>query len=156
MSGRKLGQAASIDIAAMNRHFYQCLPLSMSIRLLELRAGSRGDAIKWYQHQTGLDERLRELASNGIAIKFAHSAASAFDRRLPFMTTQGLIAMCPLLMRPSDIVVVLFGGRTPYILRQMENHYRLVSDCYVYGLMDGEAVKMWQEGDLEVRDFELH
>jgi len=108
-----------------------------------------------YQHENDANRRLARVAPNGVAAEFALAAASAFDRRSAFSTTQGLTGMCPLLVMPSDIVVVLFGGRTPYILRKTADHYRLVSDCYVYGIMDGEAVRMWQDGNLDSRDFNL-
>lgn len=109
----------------------------------------------WCQCQNGANERLAKVAPDGVAAEFALAARSAFDRRSAFSTAHGLTGMCPLLVMPSDIVVVLFGGRTPYILRKTADHYRLVSDCYVYGIMDGEAVGMWQDGDLDPRDFEL-
>ena len=38
-------------------------------------------------------------------------------------------------------IVILLGGRTPYILRKDGGHYyRFVGECYVHGLMDGECL----------------
>lgn len=50
-------------------------------------------------------------------------------------------------MKDGDIVVVLFGGRFPFILRPtVGNSYRLVGYAYVLGIMDGEAVSDSQKG----------
>lgn len=38
-------------------------------------------------------------------------------------------------------IVILLGGRTPYVLRKDGKHgYRFVGECYVHGLMDGEGL----------------
>lgn len=47
----------------------------------------------------------------------------------------------------GDVVVVLFGGNTPYVLRGVGNqgHYKLIGECYVSGIMHGEALDMGLE-----------
>jgi hypothetical protein len=109
----------------------------------------------WCQYNGDARETLAKVGANGVAFEFIVAAAAAFNRRSAFSTAQGLVGMCPLLVKPSDMVVILFGGRTPYILRKTSDHYRLISDCYVYGIMDGEAIRMWQDGELDSQDFEL-
>ena len=109
----------------------------------------------WYQYRSEETDKLAKARANGVAREFAVAAGAAFDRRSAFRTSKGLVGICPLVAAPSDIVVILFGGRTPYILRKMADHYRLVCDCYLHGMMDGEAVRMWQEGVLDTQDFEL-
>ena len=63
-------------------------------------------------------------------------------------------------VKAGDEVVVLYGGKTPFVLRsagrtaetdetEAKIRHRLVSDAYVYGLMDGEAIKLQ---DCWVRD----
>jgi hypothetical protein len=109
----------------------------------------------WYQFHSDAYEKLEKIAAKGVADEWATAAGASFDRRSAFSTMQDLIGMCPLVVAPSDVVVILFGGRTPYILRRTGDHYRLVSDCYVHGMMDGEGIKMWQAGQLNLQDFEL-
>jgi hypothetical protein len=55
--------------------------------------------------------------------------------------------------RVGDIVCVLYGSDTPLVLRQVGNkgHCKLIGDCYVEGIMHGEALKM----KLEEREFRL-
>jgi hypothetical protein len=55
--------------------------------------------------------------------------------------------------RVGDIVCVLFGSAVPLVLRKVGNqgHYKLIGECYVAGIMHGEALDM----GLEEREFRL-
>lgn len=55
----------------------------------------------------------------------------------------------------QDTVAVVLGYRVPVILRKYGSAYHLVSDAYVDGFIDGEAIDRWQSGDLELRNFEI-
>jgi Heterokaryon incompatibility protein (HET) len=83
-------------------------------------------------------------------------------------TKQGYAANVPLRTRPSDLVYIVAGARAPFILRSgaqqggqdLEKHnlepamrekmYRLVGECYVHGIMNGEALPTlsWDDIDL--------
>lgn len=44
---------------------------------------------------------------------------------------------------PGDKICVLAGGKLPFILRPLEpntSRFKLVSECFVKGIMDGEAM----------------
>jgi hypothetical protein len=47
--------------------------------------------------------------------------------------------------------VLALGGSVLYILRPRGNEYEFIGECYVHGLMDGEAL---QGVNLEKGDFE--
>jgi len=67
-----------------------------------------------------------------------------------FITRAGRVGIGPRCMQPDDIVVVLRGGGTPFILRKKVNGYWLLGAAYVHGIMDGEAVQMHKaRGGLE-------
>jgi hypothetical protein len=38
----------------------------------------------------------------------------------------------------GDVIAVLLGGTVPFLLREDGHNYRLIGDCYVHGIMDGE------------------
>jgi len=61
-----------------------------------------------------------------------------------FFTTSGrnLFGLGPDGLQNGDAVAVLYGCSVPVILRPVENrmHYKLVGECYIHGLMDGQAV----------------
>jgi hypothetical protein len=62
------------------------------------------------------------------------------DSRL-FTTSSGQLGLGPANMKPDDIIVVLFGGNTPFLLRPLANgQWNLVGRCYVHGIMRGEAL----------------
>ena len=58
-----------------------------------------------------------------------------------FTTKKGTIGLGPRSMRPGDLVCILSGGRVPFIVRAEGSYFRLVGESYVYGLMEGQAVK---------------
>lgn len=44
-------------------------------------------------------------------------------------------------LQVDDLVCVFIGASTPFVVREMEDGYfRLVGECYIHGLMDGEAM----------------
>ncbi|KAF4982697.1 hypothetical protein FZEAL_1724 [Fusarium zealandicum] len=63
-------------------------------------------------------------------------------------TKTGLIGTATWDVKEGDLVCVLYGGQTPFVLSRDENcpgKYRYVGDCYVHGLMEGEALSMGLE-----------
>jgi hypothetical protein len=54
--------------------------------------------------------------------------------------------LCPSETMPGDLVCILYGGKAPFVLRKCQNHvwdddnYFLIGDCYVDGIMNGEAM----------------
>lgn len=57
------------------------------------------------------------------------------------ITKRGRLAWCSESCRVGDRVVVLGGGKVPFVLRRLEGgRYQLLGDAYVHCIMDGEAV----------------
>ena len=57
--------------------------------------------------------------------------------RLLFTSENGYMGLAPPSTRAGDLVCVLLGGRTPYILRpDGKGYYRLIGECYVHGQMN--------------------
>jgi hypothetical protein len=56
----------------------------------------------------------------------------------------------------GDLVCVLFGCSVPVVLRKrIGGEYQFVGECYIHGLMDGEALAMRPSGQVEGHDFVL-
>jgi hypothetical protein len=83
-----------------------------------------------------------------------HVLLLAGGRRMVFLQS-GYIGLVPAATMVGDHVCVLFGGSVPYVLRPEESYYRLIGDCYIHGLMDGEAIESLGKGAVQVQDFEL-
>ena len=65
-----------------------------------------------------------------------------------FITKAGRMGLGPAEMRPGDVVCVLFGSPTPFLLRRttVVEEFKFVGECYVNGLMNGEAFEVRPEG----------
>ena len=66
-----------------------------------------------------------------------HISTSTKGRTL-FQTEKGYIGLSTPGVKVGDIVSVLFGCKTPVILREEGSEYTLVGDSFIYGLMDGQ------------------
>jgi hypothetical protein len=47
-----------------------------------------------------------------------------------FITGDGHIGIGSRKMQKGDDVCILFGGKVPYILRKVGDHFKLVGECY--------------------------
>jgi hypothetical protein len=78
------------------------------------------------------------------------AVTSATVNRRFFLTKTGYMGLGPHYMARDDIVCVFAGGNTPFLVRQAESRniegdvkeecFRLVGDCYLHGIMDGETM----------------
>ncbi|KAK5657424.1 hypothetical protein OQA88_2996 [Cercophora sp. LCS_1] len=61
-----------------------------------------------------------------------------------FLLGNGMFGLCPWMARVGDVVVILRGGRVPFILRAVtgdrEERYEFVGECYVEGLGEGDRL----------------
>lgn len=64
----------------------------------------------------------------------------AVGRRL-IVSDRGFMGLAPEHSKKGDMMCILFGGRAPFILRESAGGgHRLAGECYVHGIMDGEAL----------------
>jgi len=66
------------------------------------------------------------------------------DERRLFTTQAAMAGLGPRTMRNGDFVVILYGGKWPFVLRPQDDKYRFVGQCYVHGIMHGEAVERYR------------
>jgi hypothetical protein len=120
------------------------------------------DALQWFaQHaqlllNASLSERLKRLVKKRSDPGRFHEAfvRACVDRRF-FVTRNGSMGIGPDAMNEGDIIGVLFGGRVPYLLRAVDTGFKFVGECYVPGLMNGEAVQAWRDEGSKRSIFEL-
>ena len=72
--------------------------------------------------------------------------------RKVFSTSDGYVGVGDVTLEPGDLVCVLFGGKIPFILRPVDGKFRLVGECYLHGIMLGEAL---EEGRKDAQRFTL-
>lgn len=57
-----------------------------------------------------------------------------------FFASAGSMGMGPEGIREGDITAILFAGAVPFVLRPVENGFRIIGSCYIHGIMNGELV----------------
>jgi hypothetical protein len=93
----------------------------------------------------------------------AHAMRATINRQLVVSDT-GHVALAPIGVQRGDEICVLYGGRSPLVLRQAGRDpdgygdralYRIVGDAYVHGVMEGEAVRRLRDAGEGLPDTEL-
>ncbi|KAI4122814.1 MAG: hypothetical protein LQ338_005594, partial [Usnochroma carphineum] len=82
-----------------------------------------------------LHERFQEVSKSG---KPPGGIVYCLRRRLA-KTKMGYLGLVPPEADVGDKVFILEGGKTPYVLRQKDEYWQLVGECYLHGIMYGEA-----------------
>ncbi|KAH8911976.1 HET-domain-containing protein [Coniochaeta sp. PMI_546] len=89
-----------------------------------------------------------------LELQYAKALSETMHGRVLIMSQKGWMGIAPQDVQAGDLIVVLLGLRTPFILRASseagESSYRIIGDCYVDGFMEGEAFKL---RSLQQRDF---
>lgn len=96
-----------------------------SIRSQEPYERTRGDFMKLRNSMSKMRNRL-------VFAVLTHAGAGV------------RVGLGPANLQRGDIVAVLFGAVTPFVLRPVAHRWELIGPCYVQGVMDGEAVREWQ------------
>jgi hypothetical protein len=89
-----------------------------------------------------------------IPSKVARSFTLLVGRRYS-VSSDGYVGAVPGDTRENDWICVFFGMPVPFIVREQENGFTFIGDCYISGLMQGEVVKRVEEGTLEVSTITL-
>lgn len=90
----------------------------------------------------GTNEALpRVLSSNRLLTLMGASMFSRFS-----VTAKGLLAIVPPLSKKGDLICIMRGTRTPFLLRAKKDskmppsqHYEQVGSCYVHHLIESES-----------------
>ncbi len=85
---------------------------------------------------------------------FNGAFSDAMQARVLFTTKKGLVGIGPPYMQPGDLICIIIGAQTPFLVRKSKlaieqaPMYEVVGDCYVHGLMNGEGLVMGREEDI--------
>ena len=81
--------------------------------------------------------------------------AQMLDGREVFIGENGLCGLVPDHAERRDLICVLFGCDVPVVLRREADHFTFIGECYVRGLMYGEAIGALERGDVISKQFEI-
>jgi hypothetical protein len=59
-------------------------------------------------------------------------------------------------VKDGDLVCVVLGCDVPLILRPIGDYHELIGDCYVDGIMEGQAMADLDAGKYKLEIFDLH
>ena len=97
----------------------------------------------------GSVDRYRQSLNNA---RLFYAACGPYSYNRHFCCTEkGSMGLVPPGSKVGDLVCILFGAQTPFILRPAEAHgddhgetqepsYILIGECYMHGMMDGETI----------------
>lgn len=69
------------------------------------------------------------------------------------MTTDGFIGFGPEDVSDGDVVVAPFGSSRPWVLRSHGDHYVMLGEALVPGIMSGRLSDLYEEGVVEAEEF---
>ena len=124
---------------------------------------------EWYQHNRDFviaGKSLREWvtqASESSDLKATEdetevyvSQLSIYGRNRRLITTaHGYVGLGVNSCMPGDLVCVIFGCSTPILLRKVEDHYVVLGEAYLHGMMNGEAIEGLERGDFVQENFSI-
>ncbi|WPH00873.1 heterokaryon incompatibility protein 6, or allele [Acrodontium crateriforme] len=106
----------------------------------------------WTRHTrtyTPGDELMMRLLNS----KEMFQVPSKTYKRDFFSTVSGFIGMGPETMKIGDEIIVPFGASRPFVVRRNDDHYVLVGEVVVPGIMSGQLMNLHREGSLQAQDF---
>ena len=108
-------------------------------------AGHRGYSMLW--PTTGGFEQ-REEHMNHTNLMAALKEATVYRR---FIITSGaFVGLAPHDAQEGDGIFIFLGGQVPYVVREKGGaKYQFIGECYIHGVMDGEAMKTF-DGNKEI------
>jgi Heterokaryon incompatibility protein (HET) len=120
-------------------------------------------ASKWVQDHKDWMSALRTSSENGLHFvsnavrRFQLSVNAACKGRQFFISEGKLMGLGPLATQARDLICILYGRPTPFILRPNPDNstYRLIGEAYVDGIMDGEAFAFRDKYSLPDKAFVL-
>ncbi|KAI9775711.1 MAG: hypothetical protein M1839_000913 [Geoglossum umbratile] len=104
------------------------------------------DWLQWMNLPVGLYVSISGIIISTFGHEYRHGPVVAFSKKLAttlhrrfFKTTKGYIGIGPRSLQKGDAVALFKGGMVPLVIRSLGDKWELVGDCYVHGIMHGEA-----------------
>jgi hypothetical protein len=90
-----------------------------------------------------------------VPINADHVVQACWGRSF-YVTGSGNIGLGPCTIEVGDILVILYGGQTPYVLRPRDDGcFTFIGEAYTYGYMDGKAMDELRDGKWKERVFDI-
>jgi len=108
---------------------------------------------KFRDYFPGYNKRSVDIAET---LRCMRLALLSLDGRVLITTGTGYLGLAPVATRPGDVIAILLGCNCPVVLRPCNDTlYRVIGECYIHGLMDGEILDQQRDGHISEREFTL-
>jgi hypothetical protein len=84
--------------------------------------------------------QFKPILAHPLWPAFEHSLGQAMYHRRVFTTVKGFLGLGSRTLTSGDRICILLGCPVPVILRPDGGQYRLIGECYVHGIMNGETM----------------
>lgn len=106
------------------------------------------------------DHITTKYTDGGDWDRFLATTQDICRERCFFITAKGFLGMGPRVSTIGDRVCVFYGAQVPFVLNASSpsggsDEYRLCGECYVHGMMYGEALDALDAGEVEHKVFRL-
>lgn len=106
-------------------------------------------ALRNILEENAWQDQLSEIQIPKHNERFANlvMANSSTKNRTICLTTESNVVLAPRATAPGDILVALFGGRSLFVIRRLQDHYQLLGPAFTSSLMRGEVLndQKWME-----------
>ena len=86
---------------------------------------------------------MKTIDDDGIGLQYGAAVKKWASGRVFCATEDRYLGWVPRGTAKGDLICVVHGGEVPYILRpdpEGRSHYQIIRDCYIHGIMEGEAM----------------
>jgi hypothetical protein len=77
------------------------------------------------------------------------------SNRVIFITDDNLLGVGPETLVEGDVIVYFYGAQVPFVLRPQDGLWRLVGECYMYGLVQCQDITSWSKSGGRTETFRL-
>lgn len=102
-----------------------------------------------------LGERLRAVVLENPEDAMVTIYYASYHRCL-VETRKAYIGLTPVGTRVGDCVCVLFGAEFPMIMRPVEDHFVLIGEAFIHGVMNGEVMAELRDSKVAKRAFDIY
>lgn len=88
-------------------------------------------------------------------IPFLNAYIRSIDDRCLFISEKGYLGLGPANAREKGRVCIVFGALVPFILRPESEHYVLIGESYIHGVMYGELIDEPVKDLVEMKEIEI-
>lgn len=102
--------------------------------------------------------------SEKVVTEYLRRVQSVVWMRVLIRTTiagsENNLGLAPQSVKEGDLICIVYGCSVPVVLRKLiddenDKSYELIGECYIHGMMDGEAFRILQEMKIKKEEFEL-